>query len=145
MATAPLIEPGTDVEGSMTAASARVAAATGQRAPDQTGIQRGAFEYQSSAASQPEEDSEPVFDQEAIRNFRRDWGAIQTAFVDNPAGAVNQADELVAAVMTHLAEAFADKRANLEQAWNLADEVSTEDLRVALRRYRSFFDQLLSV
>jgi hypothetical protein len=145
MATAPLIEGGPDVEGPTTTANVRVATATGQLASDQADIERGALEYQSSAGSQPEEEWEPVFDQAAIKDFRRRWGAIQTAFVDNPGGAVRQADELVAAVMTSIAEAFADKRANLEQAWKIADEVSTEDLRVALRRYRSFFDQLLSV
>jgi hypothetical protein len=56
-----------------------------------------------------------------------------------------QADELVAAVMKRLAEVFADERANLEQEWAKRNDVSTEDLRVAIRRYRSFFDRLLSV
>jgi hypothetical protein len=65
--------------------------------------------------------------------------------VDNPGGAVKQADELVAAVMKRLAEVFADERSNLEQAWAKGEDVSTEDLRVALRRYRAFFDRLLSV
>jgi hypothetical protein len=87
-----------------------------------------------------------LFEQDALEDFRARWGAIQTGFVDNPGGAVKQADELVAAVMKRLAEVFADERANLEQTWARGDDVvSTEDLRVALRRYRSFFDRLLSV
>ena len=114
---------------------------------DQTDIDResAAVAYQSAAGSQPEEDSPPLFDQDALESFRSRWGTIQTGFVDNPGGAVKQADELVAAVMKRLAEVFADERANLEQAWARGDDVSTEDLRVALRRYRSFFDRLLSV
>ena len=112
---------------------------------DQTDIDRGAVDYQSAAGSQPEEDSPALFDQDALESFRARWGTIQTGFVDDPGGAVKQADELVAAVMKRLAEVFADERANLEQAWARGDDVSTEDLRVALRRYRSFFDRLLSV
>jgi hypothetical protein len=86
-----------------------------------------------------------LFEQSALQDFRSRWGAIQTGFVDNPGWAVKQADELVAAVMKRLAEVFADERANLEQEWAKRNDVSTEDLRVAIRRYRSFFDRLLSV
>jgi hypothetical protein len=148
MGTDKLIKPGTnDTQPLPTADMAGAAAA--RRAPisDQTDIdrERGAVDYQSAAGSQPEEDSAPLFEQAALENFRSRWGAIQTGFVDNPGGAVKEADELVAAVMKRVAEVFADERANLEQAWAKGDDVSTEDLRVALRRYRSFFDRLLSV
>lgn len=114
---------------------------------DQIDIVResGAVDYQSAAGSSPEEDSPALFEQDALESFRSRWGSIQTGFVDDPGGAVKQADELVAAVMKRLAEVFVDERANLEQAWAKGDAVSTEDLRVALRRYRSFFDRLLSV
>lgn len=148
MATEPLIERGTDVTQPLTTADmAGAAAARREPIPDQTDIDRarGAVDYESAAGSQPEEDSAPLFEQDALEKFRSSWGAIQTGFVDNPGGAVKQADELVAAVMKRLAEVFADERANLEQAWAKGDDVSTEDLRVALRRYRSFFDRLLSV
>jgi len=126
---------------------AGASAARLQPISDQTDIDResGEVDYQSAAGSQPEEDSPPLFDQDALESFRSRWGTIQTGFVDNPGGAVKQADELVAAVMKRLAEVFADERANLEQAWAKGDDVSTEDLRVALRRYRAFFDRLLSV
>jgi hypothetical protein len=58
---------------------------------------------------------------------------------------VEQADSLVAGTMKRLAEMFANERANLEGRWDRGDNVSTEDLRLALRRYRSFFGRLLSV
>ena len=139
-----------------TAEMAGAAAAAARRKPisDQIDIDRehGAVDYQfpvdrqpAAAGNQPEEVSAPLFEQSALQDFRSRWGAIQTGFVDSPGGAVKQADELVAAVMKRLAEVFADERANLEQEWAKRDDVSTEDLRVAIRRYRSFLDRLLSV
>ncbi len=77
--------------------------------------------------------------------FRARWDAIQTGFVDEPRRAVEQADTLVAEVMQRLAQVFAEERANLEGQWGRGADVSTEDLRLALQRYRSFFDRLLSV
>jgi len=70
---------------------------------------------------------------------------VQTGFVDEPRAAVEQADALVAEVMKRLADSFATERQALEQQWSRGDDVSTEELRLALRRYRSFFDRLLSV
>ena len=78
-------------------------------------------------------------------SFRERWHTIQGSFVDTPREAVQQADELVATVIQRLAEIFADERSKLEGQWTKGNEVSTEDLRQALRRYRSFFDRLLSV
>jgi hypothetical protein len=65
-------------------------------------------------------------------------------FVDEPRRAVEQADALVADLMQRLASVFSDERKSLEGQWDRGDDVSTEDLRVALQRYRSFFDRLLS-
>ena len=70
---------------------------------------------------------------------------VQTAFVDEPRRAVEQADGLVAAAMKRLAEVFAEERSGLEKQWDRGDNVSTEDLRVALQRYRSFFHRLLAI
>lgn len=78
-------------------------------------------------------------------DFRHRWADIQTGFVDEPRQAVERADALVAAAIKRLAEMFAHERANLEQQWARGGDVSTEDLRVALKRYRAFFDRLLSV
>jgi hypothetical protein len=65
--------------------------------------------------------------------------------VDEPRRAVEEADRLVAAVMKRLAEVFSDERRHLEAQWEKSDQVSTEDLRQAMRRYRSFFERLLAV
>ena len=67
------------------------------------------------------------------------------SFVDDPRLAVGQADSLVTVAMKRLAEMFATERAKLESQWDRGDNISTEDLRLALRRYRSFFGRLLSV
>jgi len=77
--------------------------------------------------------------------FRSHWDTIQTSFVDEPRQSVEQADGLVAEVMQRLAELFAEERGKLEGQWSRGDDVSTEDLRLALQRYRSFFDRLLSM
>jgi hypothetical protein len=86
-----------------------------------------------------------IFPGEEAGGFRSRWEAIQTGFVDEPRAAVEQADELVAQVVTRLAEVFSNERAQLETQWDQGDNISTEDLRLALKRYRSFFDRLLSV
>jgi hypothetical protein len=77
--------------------------------------------------------------------FRSRWDSIQTSFVDEPRQSVEQADSLVAEVMQRLAQIFAEERASLEGQWSRGGDVSTEDLRVALRHYRSFFTRLLSM
>ena len=71
------------------------------------------------------------------------WDALKGDFVDEPRRAVRQADELVGEVLDELQRLFADQRRGLEQSFD-HDQASTEDLRLALRRYRSFFDRLLS-
>jgi hypothetical protein len=83
-------------------------------------------------------------DEEAA-TLRRRWETIQIGFVDEPRRAVEDADSLVAQAMKRVAEVFADERGQLERQWSEGQNVSTEDLRVALTRYRSFFDRLLSV
>jgi len=77
-------------------------------------------------------------------SFQRRWEELQTAFVDDPRRTVEQADELVAQVMQRLAEGFAAEREQLEGQWGRGEDISTEDLRVALQRYRAFFQRLLS-
>jgi hypothetical protein len=89
--------------------------------------------------------STPLFVATDASNYRSQWEKIQIGFVDEPRKAVERADELVAAVIKRLAEVFADERSKLESDWEKNDGVSTEELRVALRRYRSFFDRLLTV
>jgi hypothetical protein len=94
----------------------------------------------------PVEESAPaLFAPEKSAAFLRRWDTIQAGFVDEPRGSVEAADALVAETMKQLAETFATERATLEQQWGRGADVSTEDLRMTLRRYRSFFKRLLSV
>lgn len=72
------------------------------------------------------------------------WKEIQAEFVDEPRRAVQDADALVADLMQRLARMFASERDQLESRWAGGDDVSTEDLRRGLRRYRSFFERLLA-
>ena len=92
-----------------------------------------------------EHDSTPLFSNNELENLRNGWKEIQTAFVDEPRKAVEQADGLVASAMKRLAEVFAEERSKFAKQWDRGDTVSTEDLRVALQRYRTFFHRLLSV
>ncbi len=86
-----------------------------------------------------------LLNNDQLQNFRSRWTDIQTGFVDEPRRAVEQADNLVAEVMQELARTFANEKDNLEGQWGRGQDVSTEDLRQALQRYRSFFDRLLSL
>jgi hypothetical protein len=87
----------------------------------------------------------PLFPNHEIADLRDRWNRVQTAFVDEPRRAVEEADGLVASAMKRLAEVFAEERSNLEKQWDRGDQVSTEDLRIALQRYRAFFQRLLSI
>jgi hypothetical protein len=86
-----------------------------------------------------------LFSPEEAKDFHARWDAVQVSFVDEPRRAVEQADSLVTVAMNRLTEMFATERARLEGQWDRGDDVSTEDLRLALRRYKSFFGRLLSV
>jgi hypothetical protein len=90
-------------------------------------------------------ESIPLFSESEMGEFRSQWFKIQTCFVDEPRETVKDADKLVATVMQRLAEGFANERSGLEKQWESSDNVSTEDLRVALRHYHSFFDRLLKM
>jgi hypothetical protein len=87
----------------------------------------------------------PLFSADVAEDYRARWTAVQGSFVDDPRAAVQQGDELVAQVMKSLAESFAAERDELEGQLGESSEASTETLRVALRRYRSFFERLLSL
>ncbi len=118
-------------------AESRTAAATVERRDERVEANRGVREDDHA--------STPLFAPEEGQGYRTRWDGIQTGFVDEPRKAVEQADALVADVMKHLAEGFAKDRGTLESQWDRGDKISTEDLRLALRRYRSFFQRLLSI
>ena len=86
----------------------------------------------------------PLLPDDQNVRFATRWQEIQASFVDQPRDSVEQADALVADLMQRLAASFSNERQRLEAQWDRGNDVSTEDLRVALTRYRSFFDRLLS-
>ena len=87
----------------------------------------------------------PLFTQEIAKDFRGRWDLVQRSFVDDPREAVHAADELVVQVTQTLAETFAKQRSELEKGLDQAESQSTENLRIAFRQYRSFFERLLSI
>jgi hypothetical protein len=77
--------------------------------------------------------------------LEKSWNAIQARFVDEPRGSVEEANALVSELMDRLVSSFSEQREQLEGQWERGDDVTTEDLRMALMRYRSFFGRLLDV
>jgi hypothetical protein len=100
---------------------------------------------ESRATGVPAAQTTPLLPSDATQEFRTRWESVQTGFVDEPRRAVEQADGLVAEAIQQLAKSFADERGKLEAQWSQGDDISTEDLRVALQRYRAFFERLLEV
>ncbi|MBV9625805.1 MAG: hypothetical protein JOZ14_17700 [Acidobacteria bacterium] len=107
--------------------------------------QRTSAAREGATATPAGESSTPLFPASELGDLRKRWSEIQTAFVDEPRKAVEDADGLVASAMKRLAEIFSDERSKLEKQWDRGDNVSTEDLRIAFQRYRTFFDRLLSM
>jgi hypothetical protein len=123
--------------------------------PDIDSVERSAHDQETVVAtgSMPpapsgeagDEATTPLLPAEQSDRFEQQWNEIQTSFVDEPRQAVEKADTLVAELMQELASSFSDTRSKLEAQWdNEGEDASTEDLRVALTRYRSFFNRLLS-
>jgi hypothetical protein len=98
-----------------------------------------------STGQRTEDQSAALFPAEDAKNFQSRWDAVQVSFVDEPRRAVEQADALVAEALKRQAEIFAAARADLEAQWSKGQDVSTEDLRQALQRYRTFFTRVLKV
>jgi len=90
-------------------------------------------------------DRAALLESSLLDEFNKRWTEIQTGFVDEPRRAVEQADALVSDVIGRIADSFGRERAQLEQQWDRGGDVSTEDLRQALRRYRFFFSRLLTL
>jgi len=102
-------------------------------------------EAHHAAHTGTEEKLAPLFAPQVCDEFRHRWDQVQFSFVDDPKRAVREGDELVAQVMKSLAQSFSQERAKLEKELGQNDAGSTENLRVALQRYRSFFQRLLSL
>lgn len=105
----------------------------------------GAVAAPTATAAAADGQAAALLSLDEAKEFRIRWDAIQGGFVDEPRHAVEQADSLVSEAIKRLAEMFAEERAKLEGQWDRKEDVSTEDLRLALRRYRTFFGRLLTV
>jgi len=107
-----------------------------QIAKEQTDVDHG---------TQVEDDFLPLFENDEAEQFRILWLEIQSSFVDDPFGSVREADELVSDVIENIRDTFANQKILLEDQWKSGDKVSTEELRIMLKRYHSFFDRLLAL
>ena len=92
-----------------------------------------------------EEQNAALLPSDFAQNLRRRWDQVQTTFVDEPRRAVQQADELVGSAIDRLSQSFSEQRKTLESQWDSGSDVSTENLRLALKRYRAFFQRLLAI
>jgi len=110
--------------------------ATAERGADRAGAQRSPDRDDGQA---------PLFAADEGDRLRGEWESVQAAFVDDPRAAVQRANALVSEVVQNLTESFTTAQSGLEQQWSQGEDVSTEDLRQALHRYRSFFDRLLNL
>jgi hypothetical protein len=99
----------------------------------------------NNAANKREQEAVPLFGGDESRNLRSRWENLQVGFVDEPRRSVEQADQLVTEAINSLSKGFSTQRERLEQQWHHDQDVSTEELRLAFRRYRSFFERLLSM
>lgn len=135
-----------DINASPSPSTVTPAGATSSTGADVTASQAHDVPAAASPAapSDASTNGAPLLSEELSTTFQRRWKEVQTRFVDEPRGAVEDADGLVANLMQQLAEGFAQERERLEAQWGRGEDISTEDLRVALQRYRSFFQRLLS-
>ena len=122
-------------ENPATAGAPSAAVAPRSSSPAPTEPRRG-FDGQGRFALFPDDEAE---------RLRTRWSEVQATFVDAPRDSVERADALVAEAMKRLAEIFATERSGLERQWDRGEDVTTEDLRLALQRYRAFFGRLLSM
>jgi hypothetical protein len=114
-------------------------------AVEETAVERDDIGGRDTAGQRRAADDDgPLLPESQGQELHARWEAIQVRFVDDPRNAVEEADALVASTMQQLADGFASAREDLEGQWSRGEDISTEDLRVALQRYRSFFRRLLA-
>jgi hypothetical protein len=101
-------------------------------------------QMETEPSSEPSAERSLLADND-LSGLRSRWDDVQAAFVDNPKECVQKADTLVAEVVEQLTTGFSEARSRLEAQWARGETASTEDLRVALKRYRDFFQRLMSV
>jgi hypothetical protein len=98
---------------------------------------------QTAGTDAPVGDS--LFGEQDLSELRSRWNDVQAAFVDDPRACVQKADSLVSSAVEQLTASFSQTRSRLEDQWSRGEEASTEDLRIALKHYRDFFDRILAV
>jgi hypothetical protein len=96
-----------------------------------------------TASDRAAEERATLIPPDRAASYNSRWTQLKSDFVDEPSRAVRGANELVGEVLDELEELFRSQRAELEQGLD-SEQTTTEDLRQALGRYRSFFDRLLS-
>ncbi|RSS60461.1 hypothetical protein EF912_10075 [Streptomyces sp. WAC07061] len=137
-------DTGTDTGAERDAGLAGEDSGAGLSGRDDEGL---AGRYEEPLGREPVEpdagDGQPLLAAEEAERYRLQWAEIQGRFVDDPKDAVTSADTLVAEVMQNLAGTFAAHKQDLEGQWRSGDRVPTEELRMALQHYRSFFNRLL--
>jgi hypothetical protein len=134
------LEPTTEVGASTVA---QEAAPSRHQAVEQTDVP--APRTEESAGRSQESAEKELFGENDLSGFRSRWDDVQSGFVDDPKECVHKADGLVSEVVEQLTTGFSEARSRLEAQWARGEEASTEDLRLALKRYREFFQRLLSV
>ncbi len=146
-ASRPLVTPAPSTPASSTPASSAAAAPSNPPAHPQPQSAGATNRSATAAGAAPAlaEERAPLFAGNESSNLRAQWDSVQVAFVDDPRNAVQKADALVSETIKRLSEVFAAERQKLEEQWGRGADASTEDLRVALRRYRSFFTRLLEI
>jgi hypothetical protein len=102
-------------------------------------------EQDRTSESNGPEDGTQLFAPDERQDLESRWNDVQSRFVDEPRTSVEEANELVGELMERLVSGFQAQRTELEEQWDRGDDVTTEDLRVALQRYRTFFARLLEV
>ena len=123
----------------------------GQQQQQEQREQQEQTEHEEQAQQETRRDEEQDGQDEALfaddeaQSLRSRWEDVQRGFVDEPRESVQKADDLVSDLVDQLTKGFAEARSGLEEQWNKGEEASTEDLRVALTRYRAFFQRLLKV
>ncbi|MDT5130621.1 MAG: hypothetical protein QOH54_6265 [Mycobacterium sp.] len=115
--------------------------------PSATRSEPSATRTEATVTTEPTESSteRELFADDELAGMRARWDNVQAGFVDDPRECVQKADSLVSDVVERLTTGFTQARSRLEEQWARGEEASTEDLRVALKRYREFFERLLAV
>jgi hypothetical protein len=133
-------EPDQPVAAEPSAAEPDQPAAAERSAPTES----EGMEGETSVAESEPSTAKSMFPDD-LSGLRSRWDDVQAAFVDSPKECVEKADALVAEVVEQVTRGFSEVRSRLEAQWARGEEASTEDLRLSLKRYREFFQRLLSV